>query len=175
MSVAATSRYSRHILLPEIGVQGQRRLSSSRVLVIGAGGLGSPVIMYLAAAGIGTLRIVDFDVVDESNPQRQVIHGQSDTDRPKVDGAWRRVREVNPLVSVETHRTAIDPSKAVDLVSGYHIVVDGSDNFDTRYVVDDACVVAERPSVWGSVFRFEGQVSVFAGGLRYRDLYPEAP
>ncbi|MBV6448351.1 molybdopterin-synthase adenylyltransferase MoeB [Nitrosomonas sp.] len=175
------SRYSRHLLIPEVGLEGQRRLKSSKVLVIGAGGLGSPVLLYLAAAGAGTLGIIDFDVVDESNLQRQIIHGQSDIGRPKPESARDAINELNPYVKVRLHRERLEVANAPGIISAYDLIVDGTDNFATRYLVNDACVLAGKPYVWGSIFRFEGQVSVFwenapgGNGLNYRDLYPEPP
>ena len=175
------SRYSRHLLIPEVGLEGQKRLKSSRVLVIGAGGLGSPVLLYLAAAGIGTLGIIDFDVVDESNLQRQVIHGQSDTGRLKSESARDAINELNPYVHVQLHSERLEVTNAIAIISAYDLIIDGTDNFATRYLVNDACVLAGKPYVWGSIFRFEGQVSVFwedapdRVGLNYRDLYPEPP
>jgi adenylyltransferase/sulfurtransferase len=175
------ARYSRHLVLPDIGPEGQRRLKAARVLVIGAGGLGSPVLLYLAAAGVGTLGIVEFDVVEESNLQRQVIHGQSDIGRSKAASARDAVAEVNPYVTVELHEHALTVDNAVELFGRYDLVLDGTDNFATRYLVNDAAVLARVPYVWGSIFRFEGQVSVFwddapdERGLNYRDLYPQAP
>ncbi|MDF0678343.1 MAG: molybdopterin-synthase adenylyltransferase MoeB [Nitrosomonas sp.] len=175
------SRYSRHLLIPEVGLMGQRRLKSSKVLVIGAGGLGSPVLLYLAAAGVGTIGIIDFDVVDESNLQRQIIHGQSDIGRPKSESACDAINELNPYVKVNLHRERLEVVNAHAVISGYDLIVDGTDNFATRYLVNDVCVLADKPYVWGSIFRFEGQVSVFwenapgGKGLNYRDLYPEPP
>lgn len=177
LSVEEIRRYSRHLILPEVGQQGQRRLKNARVLVIGAGGLGSPVLLYLAAAGVGTIGVVDADVVDETNLQRQVVHGQSDVGRAKVDSARDRVREINPLVQVHTHQLHLDSGNALELFSGYHLVLDGTDNFPTRYLVNDACAMLGIPEVWGSIYRFDGQVSVFwAGqGPTYRDLFPSPP
>jgi adenylyltransferase/sulfurtransferase len=170
-------RYSRHILLPEIGVVGQRRLKNARVLVIGAGGLGSPVLLYLAAAGVGTIGIVDDDTVDASNLQRQVIHGVDDIGRRKVDSARDAVREVNPLVRVETHPVRLVAGNAESLFARYDLIVDGADNFATRYLVSDAAAAVGAPCVWGSVLRFGAQVSVFwkRHGPAYRDLYPDEP
>jgi adenylyltransferase/sulfurtransferase len=170
-------RYSRHIVLPEVGAEGQAKLKSARVALVGAGGLGSPVALYLAAAGVGVLGIVDFDVVDESNLQRQVLYGESDLGRLKVDAARERLQDVNPLVRIETHRERLEAPNAERILGGYDIVVDGSDNFSTRYLVNDACVLLGKPNVYGSIYRFEGQVSVFAteGGPCYRCLFPEAP
>ncbi len=175
------ARYSRHLIIPDVGVQGQKRLKNARVLVIGAGGLGAPTLLYLAAAGVGTIGIVDFDVVDESNLQRQVIHGVSDIGRSKAESARDSIKEVNPLVQVQLHQVRLDTSNAVELFEAYDLILDGTDNFATRYLVNDAAVLAHKPYVWGSIFRFEGQVSVFwedapdGLGLNYRDLYPEPP
>lgn len=175
------SRYSRHLLIPEVGLEGQRRLKSSKVLVIGAGGLGSPVLLYLAAAGVGTLGIIDFDVVDETNLHRQIIHGQSDIGRLKSESARDSINEINPFVRVQLHSERLEAVNAEKIISAYDLIVDGTDNFATRYLVNDACVLTGKPYVWGSIFRFEGQVSVFwedapgGMGLNYRDLYPEPP
>jgi adenylyltransferase/sulfurtransferase len=175
------ARYSRHLIIPDLGVDGQKRLKNAKVLVIGAGGLGSPALLYLAAAGVGTIGIVDFDVVDESNLQRQIIHGQSDIGRPKAQSARDSIREINPLVQVRLHELRLQPENAVNLFQQYDLVLDGTDNFATRYLVNDAAVLAGKPYVWGSIYRFEGQVSVFwedapnGLGLNYRDLYPEPP
>ena len=171
------ARYSRHLIIPEVGVTGQKRLKNAKVLVVGAGGLGSPALLYLAAAGVGTLGILDFDVVDESNLQRQVIHGQSDIGRPKASSARDSVREINPYVNVVLHTERLDSDNALDIFRQYDLVLDGTDNFATRYLVNDACVLLGMPYVWGSIYRFEGQVSVFweEHGLNYRDLYPEPP
>jgi sulfur-carrier protein adenylyltransferase/sulfurtransferase len=180
------TRYSRHLILPDVGVQGQQRLKNARVLVIGAGGLGSPTLLYLAAAGVGTLGIVEFDVVDESNLQRQIIHGSSDVGRAKALSARDSIHEINPLVRVELHEFRLEPDTAVELFSGYDLIIDGTDNFATRYLVNDAAVLAHKPYVWGSIYQFAGQVSVFwddapdaptgeKQGLNYRDLYPEPP
>lgn len=179
-------RYSRHLIIPDVGVLGQRRLKNARVLVIGAGGLGAPTLLYLAAAGVGTIGIVDFDIVEESNLQRQVIHGVSDIGRSKAESARDSIAEINPLVRVQLHQVRLEASNAVELFESYDLILDGTDNFATRYLVNDAAVLAHKPYVWGSIFRFEGQVSVFwedapadeAGnerGLNYRDLYPEPP
>ena len=181
LSAEEIERYSRHLLLPEMGLEGQRRLKSARVLVIGAGGLGSPVLLYLAAAGVGRIGIVEFDVVEASNLQRQVIHGVSQLGRPKAESAAKALHELNPFVEVRQHGERLEASNALALIDGYDLVIDGSDNFATRYLVNDACVLAGKPSVWGSIFRFEGQTSVFwedapaGAGLNYRDLYPEPP
>jgi adenylyltransferase/sulfurtransferase len=170
-------RYSRHLLIPEVGMEGQRKLKAARVLSVGAGGLGSPVSMYLAAAGIGTIGIVDFDTVDLSNLQRQLLHSTSDVGRPKLDSATDRLNELNPGVRVEAHRIVLTSENALDLIGQYDIVIDGTDNFPTRYLINDACVMLGKPCVYGSIFRFEGQVSVFAAkdGPCYRCLYPEPP
>ena len=170
-------RYSRHLIMPEVAMEGQERLKAAKVLCIGAGGLGSPVIMYLAAAGVGTIGIVEFDVVDETNLQRQIIHGQSDVGRSKAESAKATVAEINPNVNVVLHETRLDSSNALDILRDYDLIVDGTDNFPTRYLVNDACVLLHKPYVWGSIFRFEGQVSVFWAdqGPCYRCLYPEPP
>ena len=170
-------RYSRHILLPEIGAIGQRRLKNARVLVVGAGGLGSPVLLYLAAAGVGTLGIVDDDVVDLSNLQRQVIHREADVARPKVASARDAIARLNPLVDVRVHEARLTAENALSVCAGYDLVVDGSDNFATRYLVSDATALLGIPAVWGAISQFGGQVSVFSGpsGPSYRDLFPEAP
>ena len=175
------ARYSRHLIIPDVGVTGQKRLKNAKVLVIGAGGLGSPALLYLAAAGVGTLGIVDFDVVDESNLQRQVIHGQSDVGKLKAASAQESIADVNPFVKVHLHTDRLDSSNALEIFEQYDLIVDGTDNFATRYLVNDAAVILGKPYVWGSIFRFEGQVSVFwedapnGKGLNYRDLYPEPP
>lgn len=171
------ARYSRHLILPEVGMEGQRKLKAASVLCIGAGGLGSPALLYLAAAGIGRLGIVDFDVVDVSNLQRQVIHGTPDVGRPKLESARDRVLEINPHAKVELHEVALSSENALDLFKDYDVIVDGTDNFPTRYLVNDACVLLGKPNAYGSIFRFEGQASVFAtkGGPCYRCLYPEPP
>jgi len=177
LSVAEIRRYSRHLIIPEVGMEGQRRLKNSRVLVVGAGGLGSPALMYLAAAGVGTLGVLDFDVVDESNLQRQVIHGTADVGRAKAESARDAVREINPLVRVVLHQERLDSDNALEIFAGYDLIVDGTDNFATRYLVNDACVLLGRPYVWGSIYRFDGQASVFWAehGPCYRCLYPEPP
>lgn len=177
LTVEEMRRYSRHLILPDIGVTGQCRLKAARVLVVGAGGLGSPVLLYLAAAGVGTIGIVDADQVDDTNLQRQVVHGQSDVGRPKVDSARDRIAEVNPHVQVRTHPLLLDSGNALDLIRDYDLVLDGTDNFPTRYLISDACEILGLPEVWGSIYRFDGQVSVFwAGhGPTYRDLFPEPP
>jgi molybdopterin/thiamine biosynthesis adenylyltransferase/rhodanese-related sulfurtransferase len=170
-------RYSRHLIIPDVGMAGQKRLKNSRVLVIGAGGLGSPALLYLAAAGVGTLGIVEFDSVDESNLQRQIIHGQSDIGRSKAQSAQESIAETNPLVNVVVHEARLDNDNAMDIFSSYDLIVDGTDNFATRYLVNDACVLLGKPYVWGSIYRFDGQVSVFWAdhGPCYRCLYPEPP
>ena len=170
-------RYSRHLLLPEVGLAGQQKLKNSRVLIVGAGGLGSPLALYLAAAGVGHLGIVDFDNVDVTNLQRQVLHGTKDIGRPKLDSARDRIGDVNPHVHVETYATALTSANALEIVRDYDAVVDGTDNFPTRYLVNDACVLTGRPNVYGSIFRFEGQASVFAteNGPCYRCLFREPP
>jgi adenylyltransferase/sulfurtransferase len=170
-------RYSRHLILPEVGVDGQKRLKAAKVLLIGAGGLGAPAAMYLAAAGVGTLGIVDFDVVDESNLQRQIIHGQSTVGAPKMESARRRIADINPHTHVVGYEFALDSTNALEIFSQYDVVVDGTDNFQTRYLVNDACVLTGKPNVYGSIFRFEGQASVFWAkhGPCYRCLYPEPP
>ncbi|WP_096285385.1 adenylyltransferase/sulfurtransferase MoeZ [Mycobacterium ahvazicum] len=180
------ARYSRHLIIPDLGVDGQKRLKNARVLVIGAGGLGAPALLYLAAAGVGTIGIVDFDVVDESNLQRQIIHGTADVGRAKAQSARDSIHAINPLVAVRLHEFRLEAGNAVELFSQYDLIIDGTDNFATRYLVNDAAVLAGKPYIWGSIYRFEGQVSVFwedapadqAGnerGLNYRDLYPEPP
>lgn len=177
LSVDEVRRYSRHLIIPDVGMTGQKRLKNARVLCVGAGGLGSPALMYLAAAGVGTLGIVEFDVVDESNLQRQIIHGQSTIGMPKAESARARINEINPFVTVEVHDTRLDSANVMDLFSQYDLIVDGTDNFATRYLVNDACVLLGKPYVWGSIFRFEGQASVFWAeyGPCYRCLYPEPP
>jgi adenylyltransferase/sulfurtransferase len=175
------ARYSRHLIIPEIGIDGQKRLKNAKVLVVGAGGLGSPTLLYLAAAGVGTVGIVDYDVVDESNLQRQIIHGQSDIGRSKAQSARDSIREANPFVAVKLHEFRLEPDNAVSLFEQYDLIIDGADNFATRYLVNDAAVLAGKPYVWGSIFRFEGQASVFwedapdGRGVNYRDVYPEPP
>ncbi|OSC22741.1 adenylyltransferase/sulfurtransferase MoeZ [Mycobacterium vulneris] len=175
------ARYSRHLIIPGLGPDGQKRLKNARVLVIGAGGLGAPTLLYLAAAGVGTIGIVDFDVVDESNLQRQIIHGVADVGRSKAQSARDSIAAINPLVDVRLHEFRLDSTNAVELFGHYDLIVDGTDNFATRYLVNDSAVLAKKPYVWGSIYRFEGQVSVCwedapAGrGLNYRDLYPEPP
>ncbi|PSB02907.1 molybdopterin-synthase adenylyltransferase MoeB [Merismopedia glauca] len=170
-------RYSRHLILPEVGLEGQKRLKVASVLCIGTGGLGSPLLLYLAAAGIGRIGIVDFDVVDYSNLQRQVIHGTSWVGKPKIESAKNRILEINPYCQVDLYETRLSSENALDIIKPYDIVVDGTDNFPTRYLVNDACVLLNKPNVYGSIFRFEGQATVFnyEGGPNYRDLYPEPP
>jgi sulfur-carrier protein adenylyltransferase/sulfurtransferase len=170
-------RYSRHLILPDVGVEGQQKLKAARVLVVGAGGLGSPVALYLAAAGVGTLGVVDFDVVDVSNLQRQILHGTKDVGRSKLASARARLHDVNPHVRVETYETRLTSANALEIIGGYDIVVDGTDNFATRYLTNDACVLLGKPNVYGSIFRFEGQASVFGmpDGPCYRCLFPEPP
>jgi sulfur-carrier protein adenylyltransferase/sulfurtransferase len=170
-------RYSRHLLLPEVGEEGQRRLKSARVLCVGAGGLGSPAALYLAAAGVGTIGLVDFDVVDLTNLQRQIIHGTADVGRSKLDSARDRIAAINPEVRVETVHEAFSVANARRLVESFDVIVDGTDNFPARYLVNDACVLYGKPNAWGSIFRFEGQAAVFAapGGPCYRCLHPEPP
>ncbi|PSB50171.1 molybdopterin-synthase adenylyltransferase MoeB [Chamaesiphon polymorphus] len=171
------ARYSRHLILPEVGLDGQKRLKAASVLCVGTGGLGSPLLLYLAAAGIGRIGIVDFDVVDHSNLQRQVIHGTSWVGKPKIESAKNRIHEINPYCQVDLYETALSSANALDIIRPYDIVVDGTDNFPTRYLVNDACVLLDKPNVYGSIFRFEGQATVFnyQGGPNYRDLYPEPP
>ena len=177
LTVDEVRRYSRHLIIPDVGMAGQKRLKNAKVLCVGAGGLGSPALMYLAAAGVGTLGIVEFDVVDESNLQRQIIHGQSDIGRSKAESARDSVREINPLVTINVHETRLDSSNVMDLFAQYDLIVDGTDNFATRYLVNDACVLLNKPYVWGSIYRFDGQASVFWSefGPCYRCLYPEPP
>lgn len=177
LTPSQVQRYSRHLLIPDVGIDGQRRLTNAKVLVVGAGGLGAPALTYLAAAGVGTIGVVDDDVVDLTNLQRQVIHSDDDIGRPKTESAAAAVGRVNPLVTVVAHRLRIDADNALQLIAGYDLVLDGTDNFDTRYLLNDACVLAGRPYVWGSILRFEGQVSVFWAehGPQYRDVYPVPP
>jgi sulfur-carrier protein adenylyltransferase/sulfurtransferase len=171
------ARYSRHLIMPEVALDGQKKLKQARVLTIGAGGLGAPLAMYLAAAGVGTLGIVDFDVVDESNLQRQIIHGTSDIGRPKMESARDRINDINPNVHVEAYEEALSSENALEIFKDFDVIVDGTDNFPTRYLVNDACVLMGKPNVYGSIFRFEGQASVFWAkeGPCYRCLYPEPP
>ncbi|MFD5468461.1 adenylyltransferase/sulfurtransferase MoeZ [Kitasatospora sp. NPDC127059] len=177
LTVDEVRRYSRHLIIPDVGMAGQKRLKNAKVLCVGAGGLGSPALMYLAAAGVGTLGIVEFDVVDESNLQRQIIHGQADIGRSKAESARDSVKEINPYVDVVLHEERLDNSNVMEIFSGYDLIVDGTDNFATRYLVNDAAVLLGKPYVWGSIYRFDGQASVFWAehGPCYRCLYPEAP
>jgi molybdopterin/thiamine biosynthesis adenylyltransferase/rhodanese-related sulfurtransferase len=177
ITIDEVRRYSRHLIIPDVAMDGQKRLKNAKVLCIGAGGLGSPALMYLAAAGVGTLGIVDFDVVDESNLQRQIIHGQSDIGRSKAESARDSVLEINPLVTVNLHEDRLDSSNVLEIFADYDLIVDGTDNFATRYLVNDACVFLHKPYVWGSIYRFDGQASVFWAdhGPCYRCLYPEPP
>ena len=177
LTVDEIRRYSRHLIIPDVGVTGQKRLKNSRVLCVGAGGLGSPALMSLAAAGVGTLGVIDFDTVDESNLQRQVIHGQSDVGRPKAESAAATIREINPLVNVVIHNVTLNRDNVLEIFGQYDLIVDGTDNFATRYMVNDAAVLLGKPYVWGSIYRFDGQVSVFWAehGPCYRCLYPEPP
>jgi len=177
LTINEVRRYSRHLIIPDVAMAGQKRLKNAKVLCVGAGGLGSPALMYLAAAGVGTLGIVEFDTVDESNLQRQIIHGQSDIGRSKAESARDSVREINPLVTVNVHEIRLDSSNVMDVFAQYDLIVDGTDNFATRYLVNDACVLLNKPYVWGSIYRFDGQASVFWSeyGPCYRCLYPEPP
>ncbi|MEU9888336.1 adenylyltransferase/sulfurtransferase MoeZ [Sphaerisporangium sp. NPDC051017] len=177
LTVDEVRRYSRHLIIPDVGMAGQKRLKNAKVLCVGAGGLGSPALMYLAAAGVGTLGVIDFDVVDESNLQRQIIHGQSDVGRLKAESAAASVREINPYVNVVIHNVALTTDNVMDIFAGYDLIVDGTDNFATRYMVNDAAVLLGKPYVWGSIYRFDGQASVFWAehGPCYRCLYPEPP
>ncbi|GAA3260604.1 adenylyltransferase/sulfurtransferase MoeZ [Dactylosporangium siamense] len=177
LSIDEVRRYSRHLIIPDVATAGQKRLKNARVLCVGAGGLGSPALMYLAAAGVGTLGIVEFDTVDESNLQRQIIHGQSDIGRPKAESARDSVREINPYVNVVVHNEALDNDNVMEIFAQYDLIVDGTDNFATRYMVNDAAVLLGKPYIWGSIYRFDGQASVFWAehGPCYRCLYPEPP
>jgi len=180
LSIDEVRRYSRHLIIPDVAMDGQKRLKNARVLCVGAGGLGSPALMYLAAAGVGTLGIVEFDTVDESNLQRQIIHGQSDIGRPKAESARDSVREINPYVNVVLHNEALTNDNVFEIFGQYDLIVDGTDNFATRYLVNDAAVLLGKPYIWGSIYRFDGQASVFwagppAHGPCYRCLYPEPP
>ncbi|HAC64477.1 MAG TPA: molybdenum cofactor biosynthesis protein MoeB [Cyanothece sp. UBA12306] len=170
-------RYSRHIILPEVGLDGQKRLKAASVLCIGTGGLGSPLLLYLTAAGIGRIGIVDFDIVDSSNLQRQIIHGTSWVGKPKIQSAKDRILEINPYCQVDLYETRLSSENALEILKPYDVVIDGTDNFPTRYLTNDACVLLNKPNVYGSIFRFEGQATVFnyQGGPNYRDLYPEPP
>jgi sulfur-carrier protein adenylyltransferase/sulfurtransferase len=180
-SVALTpseiQRYARHLIMPEVAMEGQRRLKAAKVLCIGTGGLGAPLSLYLAAAGVGTLGLADFDVVDLSNLQRQIIHFTSDIGRPKIASAEEKLKAINPEITINRHEHSIDSSNALDLFAGYDVIVDGTDNFPTRYLVNDACVLLGKPNVYGSIFRFDGQATVFfpPQGPCYRCLYPEPP
>jgi adenylyltransferase/sulfurtransferase len=177
LSNGEIARYSRHLIMPEVALDGQKKLKAAKVLTVGTGGLGSPLALYLAAAGIGTIGIVDFDVVDESNLQRQIIHGTSDVGRPKVESARDKIKDINPNVEVRVHEEALTSENALEVFADYDVIVDGTDNFPTRYLVNDACVLLGKPNVYGSIFRFEGQASVFWAeeGPCYRCLYPEPP
>ncbi len=177
LTIDEVKRYSRHLIIPEVGMTGQKRLKNARVLCVGAGGLGSPALLYLAAAGVGTLGVIDFDVVDESNLQRQIIHGQSDIGRLKAESARDSIAEINPYVNVQVHTDALTNDNVLEIFAGYDLIVDGTDNFATRYMVNDACVLLGKPYVWGSIFRFDGQASVFWAeyGPCYRCLYPDPP
>jgi adenylyltransferase/sulfurtransferase len=177
LSHEEVQQYSRHLIMPEVGLEGQRRLKAARVLCVGAGGLGSPSSLYLAAAGVGTLGLVDFDTVDVSNLQRQILYARSDVGRPKLDAAAERLRGINPGVRVVSHETTLTSENALDIFRDYDVIVDGADNFPTRYLVNDACVLLGKPNAYGSIFRFDGQASVFGapGGPCYRCLYPEPP
>ncbi len=170
-------RYSRHLILPEVGLDGQKRLKAASVLCVGTGGLGSPLLLYLAAAGVGRIGIVDFDVVDHSNLQRQVIHGTSWVGKPKIESAKNRILEINPFCQVDLYETRVSSENAIDIATPYDIIIDGTDNFPTRYLMNDVSVLLNKPNVYGSIFRFEGQATVFnyEGGPNYRDLYPEPP
>ena len=171
------ARYSRHLLLPEIGIEGQKKLKAAKVLIVGTGGLGAPLALYLSAAGIGTIGIVDFDFVDESNLQRQIIHGTKDIGRPKVASAKDRMKSINPYINIITHNEALTSKNAMEIIADYDIVADGTDNYQTRYLVNDACVFLGKPNVYGSIFQFEGQASIFFAkeGPCYRCLYPSPP
>ena len=177
LTIDEVRRYSRHLIIPDVGMTGQKRMKNAKVLVIGAGGLGSPALLYLAAAGVGTLGIIDFDTVDESNLQRQVIHGQSDIGKSKAVSAAESVAEINPLVKVILHEERLENDNVLGIFAGYDLILDGTDNFATRYLVNDAAVILGKPYIWGSIYRFEGQASVFWAqeGPHYRDLYPEPP
>ena len=177
LTVDEVKRYSRHLIIPDVGMTGQKRLKNAKVLCVGAGGLGSPALLYLAAAGVGTLGVIDFDVVDESNLQRQIIHGVSDVGRSKAESARDSIKEINPYVNVIVHEEALSNDNVMEIFSGYDLIVDGTDNFATRYMVNDASVLLGKPYVWGSIYRFDGQASVFWAdyGPCYRCLYPEPP
>src|SRR5258708_22434950 len=177
LSVDEVKRYSRHLISPDVGMAGQKRLKNAKVLVVGAGGLGSPALLYLAAAGVGTLGIVDFDTVDESNLQRQIIHGIADVGKSKAESAGESIAQVNPYVNVILHKERLDSSNVMEIFAPYDLIVDGTDNFATRYLVNDACVLLHKPYVWGSIYRFDGQASVFWADYRpfYRSPYPRPP
>jgi molybdopterin/thiamine biosynthesis adenylyltransferase/rhodanese-related sulfurtransferase len=177
LTVDEVRRYSRHLIIPDVGMDGQKRLKNAKVLAVGAGGLGSPTLMYLAAAGVGTLGIIEFDEVDESNLQRQVIHSQADIGRPKAESARDTIKGINPYVDVILHQERLEADNVMDIFSQYDLIVDGTDNFATRYLVNDACVLLNKPYIWGSIYRFDGQASVFWSehGPCYRCLYPEPP
>ena len=177
LSVDEVKRYSRHLIIPDVGMTGQKRLKNAKVLVVGAGGLGSPALLYLAAAGVGTLGIADFDTVDESNLQRQIIHGVADVGKSKAESARDSIAQVNPYVTVILHTERLDSSNVMEIFAPYDLIVDGTDNFATRYLVNDAAVLLHKPYVWGSIYRFDGQASVFWSeyGPCYRCLYPEPP
>ena len=177
LSTEDVERYARHVLIPDVGMEGQRRLKNARVLVVGAGGLGSPALMYLAAAGVGTIGVVDDDVVEASNLQRQVVHGVADVGRPKSESAAETLASINPLVRVVRHDVRIDSSNALEIIAAYDVVLDGTDNFPTRYLLNDACVLLGKPHVWGSIYRFDGQVSIWWAkhGPCYRCVFPEPP
>src|SRR6202789_3183613 len=170
-------RYSRHLIMPEVGMDGQLKVKQAKVLCIGTGGLGAPLGLYLAAAGVGRIGLIDFDTVDSTNLQRQILFGTKDVGRPKIAAAADRLRDLNPTIEITTHETRLTSENALDLFKDYDIIVDGTDNFPTRYLVNDACVLLGKPNVYGSIFRFEGQVSIFGapGGPCYRCLYPEPP
>ena len=177
LSKSELKRYSRHLLLSEVGIEGQQKLKNASVLIVGLGGLGSPLAMYLAASGIGTLGLVDFDVVDHSNLQRQIIHGDSDVGKPKIESATNTLKEINPEIHIVHHKVALTSENALEIIKNYDVVADGTDNFQTRYLVNDACVLLGKPNVYGAIYRFEGQASVFAtkDGPCYRCLYPKPP
>ncbi|MGB3296660.1 MAG: molybdopterin-synthase adenylyltransferase MoeB [Phormidesmis sp.] len=177
LNKAEYERYSRHLILPEVGLEGQKKLKAASVCCVGTGGLGAPLLLYLAAAGVGRIGIVDFDVVDHSNLQRQVIHGTSWVGKPKIESAKSSILEINPYCQVDLHEVRLSSDNALEIFEPYDIVVDGTDNFPTRYLVNDACVLLDKPNVYGSIYRFEGQATVFnyEGGPNYRDLYPEPP
>ena len=175
LTIDEVRRYSRHLIIPDVAMAGQKRLKNAKVLCVGAGGLGSPALMYLAAAGVGTLGIVEFDVVDESNLQRQIIHGQSDIGRSKAESARESVLEINPLINVNVHETRLDNDNVLEIFSQYDLIVDGTDNFATRYLVNDACVLLDKPYVWGSIYRFDGQVIGVLERVRTRTTATSTP